>query len=299
MKIIPIKENFGAQVTGVSVTTPLDPAQLKAIVDAIDRYAVLVFPGQSVSQEEHIAFATQFGDLDISLKSTLKKKSGHGRKLAEELFDVSNVDDKGEVAAREDPRTQTNIGARVWHTDGAYKHHPYRYSLLAAETLPSWGGNTEFADLRAAYDALEEQLLELVDGRNAEHDFFYWLSDVLGFPAPSAEEREKNPPVVWPLVRTHPGSGRKLLWVETAVSRISGMSLSEGRALAAELLEHATHPSRVYTHEWQVGDLVMWDNRSVLHRGRQFDFAERRQLQRATTMGNDESLGVSCDALLA
>jgi alpha-ketoglutarate-dependent 2,4-dichlorophenoxyacetate dioxygenase len=260
---------------------------------------VLVIKGRGLSSGELIAFSEQFGLLDRTLSEDLKSKPTSGRKLGDGLFDVSTVDAFGQVADRNSARTQTTVGSRVWHTDGAYKHRPYRYSMLCAEVLPSWGGSTEYADLRAAYDALDEASRQLVAGRNAEHDFYYWLTDILGFPTPSAEDRAKNPAVVWPLVRTHPGSGRKLLWIETAVSRISSMSVPEGRALARDLLEHATHRSRTYRHLWQVGDLVMWDNRAVLHRGRLFDYSERRELQRATTMGDDESLGVSSDALLA
>jgi alpha-ketoglutarate-dependent 2,4-dichlorophenoxyacetate dioxygenase len=293
LMINPVNGDFAGIVIGHDLERPLEQNLLNDIVEAMDRYAVLVFKGQSLSQGSLVRFAQQFGELDSSLKDKLPQRGRVGRNVKEEIFDVSNVNASGEVASADDYRVQQLYGSRVWHTDGGYKHRPYRYSMLAAEAIPSWGGATEFADLRAAYDDLEPGLRNLIQDRVAEHDLFYWLNSILGLTEPTAEERANNPAIVWPLVRTHPGSGRKLLWVETAVSRISGMSVAEGRALALELLEAATQRKHVYEHKWEVGDLVMWDNRSVLHRGRRFDVAERRQMQRATTAGTDESLGLS------
>ncbi len=280
--------DFAARIEGIDVRT-LSDRDVAALVAAIDHHGVLVFPSQSLSQAELVAFARQFGELDIQLN---KDASGRLQQRLEEaaLFDISNVDLSGEVAARNHAQVLNTMGSRVWHSDGAYKQHPYRYSILAAHIVPSWGGETQFADLRAAYDALDERTRAMVEPMVAEHDFYHWLVDRLGLPAPSQEERGRNPPVLWPLVRTHPGSGRKLLWVETAVSRILGLTVAEGRVLALDLLEHATQRERVYSHVWQPGEVVMWDNRSVVHRGRQFDLGERREMRRATVVGDDCAL---------
>lgn len=288
MRVTSQMPDFAGRVEGLDIRH-LSDADVSALIAAIDRDGVLVFPGQFPTQGELVAFARRFGELDVQLNADAEGRLQHRLEEAA-LFDISNVDLSGEVAARDHMQILNTMGSRVWHSDGAYKKHPYRYSILAAHVIPSWGGETQFADLRAAYDALDERTKAMVEGMVAEHDFYHWLVDRLGLPSPGEAERAKNPPVLWPLVRVHPGSRRKLLWVETAVSRILGLPMAEGRVLALDLLEHATQRERIYTHRWQEGDVVMWDNRAVLHRGRLFDIGERREMRRATTVGDDEAL---------
>jgi alpha-ketoglutarate-dependent 2,4-dichlorophenoxyacetate dioxygenase len=173
------------------------------------------------------------------------------------------------------------MATRLWHTDSSYKRPAAKYSLLYCSAIPEWGGETEFADMRAAYDALPDRLRAEAEGRSAEH-YVHHSRATLGF-APSPEEiAGAIPPVTWPLVRTHAGSGRKLLYIGAHATHVVGLSLPEGRVLLSDLLEHATQRQFVYRHAWRPGDLVMWDNRAVLHRGRRYDLAQRRDMRRST-----------------
>jgi alpha-ketoglutarate-dependent 2,4-dichlorophenoxyacetate dioxygenase len=194
----------------------------------------------------------------------------------ESLHDISNVDAAtNEVAARKSMQTMMNVGNACWHSDASYEHYPWRYSILACQAAVSWGGATEFADLRAAYDALDDRTKELLSDKIGTFwATFSWAQ--LGMENPP----NTYPPVQWPVIRTHPGSGRKVLWVDTKMCEISGMSVPEGRLLAQELVEHIGQRERVYSHFWRPGDVVVYDNRSVLHRGRRFDLSERREMRR-------------------
>jgi alpha-ketoglutarate-dependent 2,4-dichlorophenoxyacetate dioxygenase len=190
-----------------------------------------------------------------------------------------------------------------WHSDASYEDHPFRYSILAAQSAVSWGGHTQYADLRAAYDALDERTKDLISEKVATF-YSHNTRDWLGM-NDSEDDRSTFPPVRWPMVRKHPGSGRNVLWVDSKVIEISGMSVPEGRALAHELIEHIGQRERVYSHGWYPNDVVMWDNRSVLHRGRRFDLSERREMRRVATVDDSSSLGsdprpgvfVLCDRL--
>ena len=275
----PLHPLFAAEASGFDLRRPLAAAEIGEIEAAMDRHAVLVWRDQPLEQEEQVAFARQFGRLDLGLH---KARLGEHRLRHAELIDISNVAPQGEVAPRTHPKILSNLANQLWHSDSSFQQPAARYSMLSAVVVPARGGDTEFCDLRAAYDALPEETKGEIAGLAAEHYAFHtrvWLGDT----SYTQAQRSALPPVQWPLVRAHPGSGRKLLWVGAHATHIVGWTLAEGRMLLAELLEHATQRERVYRHRWTVGDLVMWDNRCTLHRGRRFDLAQRRELRRTTT----------------
>ncbi len=256
------------------------PETVRAIDAAMNRFGVLVFRDQPLDQDQQIAFARSFGTLDIGLRRATK---GKHRFKYDELIDISNVAPEGDIAARDSRRIASMIANQLWHSDSSFQSPAAKYSMLSAVVLPSWGGETEYADLRAAYDALPVALKAELEGLEAEH---YALHSrmMLGTTDWSEEEKNVLPPVRWPILRTHPGSRRKLLFVGIHARAIIGWTLPEGRIMLADLLEHATQRQFVYRHDWRVGDLVMWDNRCTLHRGRRYDLSERRELRRTTTM---------------
>jgi alpha-ketoglutarate-dependent 2,4-dichlorophenoxyacetate dioxygenase len=287
----PVSGDFVAAVSGVDLTASLSDGQLSEIIKAIDQYAVLVFRDQPVTQEQQVAFASLLGPLDYGPQKALATIQTRLKEAA--LSDISNVDASGKVAERTHAQSVMNIGNMLWHSDASYQHFPFRYSVLTCQVPSKWGGQTEFADLRAAYDTLEPQLREIVEGKIGKF-FSIHGRDMLGVES-SNEVRAMFPPVWWPLVRTHPATGRKILWVGTPLCEIQGMPTHEARMLAHTLLEHASRPERVYSHEWSTGDLVMWDNRSVLHRGRWFDLNERREMRRAGTSDDVGSINAPMD----
>ncbi|NYE26168.1 TauD/TfdA dioxygenase family protein [Pigmentiphaga litoralis] len=279
LQLTPLTQGFAAEATGIDITQPLDDAQVRAIEAAMDQYGVLVFRGQPVTQAQQMTFATSFGPLDLGLR---KVKGGAHRFDYAELADISNVTPDGALADRNHAKIVSNIANQLWHSDSSFQRPRAKYSMLSAVSLPGSGGNTEFADLRAAHDALpaaqQTALQDLKAIHYALHSRF-----LLGDTQYTEEQRNAIPPVAWPLVQTDPRSGRKILFVGIHACEIEGMTVAEGRMLLLDLLEHATQRQFVYAHEWQVGDLVMWDNTATLHRGRAFDMATRRELRRATT----------------
>lgn len=270
---------FAAQASGIDLRQPLTPAQVKEIEHAMDTHAVLVWRNQPLTQDEQIAFAKSLGPLDMGLR---KLKGGPHRFQHAELADISNVKVDGEVAGREHAKIVGNVANQMWHSDSSFQKPRAKYSMLSSVINPGFGGETEFADLRMAYDALPEwrkkQIESLVGIHYALHSRF-----LLGDTNYTDEQRESIPPASWPLVQADPRSGRKILFVGVHACEVEGMTVAEGRMLLLDLLEHATQREFVYRHHWQVGDLVMWDNTATVHRGRWFDFAERRELRRATT----------------
>ena len=287
LQVRPLHPLFAGEASGVDLSRPLDDGAVREVVAAMDRYAVLVFHGQALDEDRQIAFARRLGPLDIGL-GKIRKGRPHRFKY-DELADISNVDLEGKVAPSGSAKVLNNLANQLWHSDSSFQKPPARYSMLYAVEVPAKGGETEFCDLRAAYDALAGELKDEIAGLQAEH---YALHSrlMLGNEDYSEEQKAMLPPVEWPLVRTHPGSGRKLLWVGVHARRIVGMPVPEGRLLLQELLEHATQRPFVFQHRWRNGDLVMWDNRAVLHRGRRFDLSERRDMRRSTTEDESESL---------
>jgi alpha-ketoglutarate-dependent 2,4-dichlorophenoxyacetate dioxygenase len=273
----PLHPAFATRADGIDLRDPPDPTTAREIEAAMDRYAVLVFRDQRISEDEQLAFTRSLGPLDAGRHLAVRQQ----RRVRPEFADVSNLDERGSVADRNHRRVLSNMATRLWHTDSSYKSPAAKFSLLYCSAIPEWGGETEFADMRAAYDALPERLREEAEGRSAEH-YVHHSRAVLGF-APSPEEiAGALPPVTWPLVRTHAGSGRKLLYIGAHATHVVGLSLPEGRVLLSDLLEHATQRQFVYRHEWRPGDLVMWDNRAVLHRGRRYDLSQKRDMRRST-----------------
>jgi alpha-ketoglutarate-dependent 2,4-dichlorophenoxyacetate dioxygenase len=282
LTIAPLHKLFVAEIGGVDVGRPLDAATVGALNEAIDRYAVLVFHGQELDDERQMAFARQFGELELPRSGRADVK----RRLRPEISDISNLDEENRLRGRDDPRRFDQLGNRLWHTDGSFRRVPAALSMLYAHRVPARGpcgnGETEFADLRAAYDALPEATKAEIEDLVALHDIA-WSRGQLGFNDLLFGEKNVLPPVPQRLVRTHPGSGRKTLYIAAHACAIVGWPVPDGRLLLRELIEHATARDFVYRHEWRAGDLVIWDNRCTMHRGRAFDEREVRDLRRVTT----------------
>jgi alpha-ketoglutarate-dependent 2,4-dichlorophenoxyacetate dioxygenase len=203
---------------------------------------------------------------------------------------MSNLDADGKLVDRTSRKIVNNMANQLWHSDSSFQKPSAKYSLLLAVRLPSWGGETEFADMRAAYDALDPRMKAELEGLEAEH-YAMHSRTMLGDEDYTDAARSVFAPVVWPIVRTHPGSGRKLLFIGVHTRRVLGMTVAEGRVLLMDLLEHATQRQFVYRHAWKPGDLVIWDNRATLHRGRRWDMSEPRELRRTTTSAIEEPAG--------
>jgi alpha-ketoglutarate-dependent 2,4-dichlorophenoxyacetate dioxygenase len=276
--IRPLHPLFVGEVRGVDLREPVDAGTVDAIVAAADRYAMLVFPDQFVDDAQQIAFSARLGPLETSIKAL---RPGHPFRLDRRIADISNLDAAGRVLAHDDRSRMYGLGDRLWHTDSSFKAVPAKYSLLSARAIPPAGGETQYADLRAAYDALPDAMKAQLEGLVAEHSIIYSRSTI-GFTDFSDEERAGLPPVPQVLVRTHPGSGRRTLYLASHAMAIRGMPLPEARLLLRDLMEHATQPQFVYTHRWRPGDLVMWDNRCTMHRARPYDQTRPRDMHRTT-----------------
>ncbi len=280
----PLHPLFAAEVSGVAIAEPIDRATLAAIVAAMDRYAVCVYHNTPpLTDEAHIAFSRLLGPMQRSSVITVAGKGGINRAQHPEIIDQGNLDEYGEIFSDTNRLFLFKRANRLWHTDMSF--HPVRatYSLLSAVALPEDGGpDTEFADLRAAYDALPAPLQARIEELVAEHS--YWHSRVAGGgPEPTAEELASRPPAYHRLVQVHPGSGRKTLYLASHARAIVGMAQTEATALLAELTAFATQPQFVFAHRWTVGDVVIWDNRCTMHRARPFDDRHQRRDVRRTT----------------
>jgi alpha-ketoglutarate-dependent 2,4-dichlorophenoxyacetate dioxygenase len=277
--VCPVTPRFAAEIGDVDLSAPLAPSDLTDIKDAFATYAVLIFPDQHLSQDQHLDFARYFGPLETTI--ALHRKDTQLR-VRKEFADVSNLGPDNEVWGKESRQRMFQLGNRLWHTDSSFKRVPALASLLYALSIPPIGGHTEFADERAAYDALPEATKRRLDALVAEHSIFNSRAK-LGFSNFSDEERAGMPPVPQVLVRTLADSGRKSLYLASHAGRIFGMPEEEGRALIDELVAHATQRQFIYTHRWRVHDLVIWDNRCTMHRGTDFDDLRwKRDMQRAT-----------------
>jgi len=277
--VFPVTPGFVAEIGDIDLSTPLAPTELLAIEQAFTTHAVLIFPDQRLSQDQHLDFARNFGPLETTIALFRKDTKLRVRK---EFADVSNLDADNKVWGENSRRRLFELGNRLWHTDSSFKRLPARASLLYARSIPPVGGHTEFADERAAYDALPEDMKRRLQGLVAEHSIFNSRGR-LGFTEFNDDEREAMPPVPQALVRVIPESGRRSLYLASHAGRIFGMPEPDGRALIDELLAHATQRQFVYTHRWRVNDLVIWDDRCTMHRGTGFDDLRwQRDMQRAT-----------------
>lgn len=279
LQLNPLHPVFAAEAYGVDLRRPLDRATVRAIESAMDQYAVLVFRGQPLDEDQQVAFSRNFGRLNPGLR---RARPGVQRFKHDETIDISNVDANGNVDAGNLAKVASHVANALWHSDSSFQKPAAKYSALCAVVVPAKGGQTEYCDLRAAYDALPQDLKDEIADLRSEH-FAFHSRLAMGDTSYTPEQMAVFPPVEWPLVRTHPGSGRKVLWVGVHATHIVGRSVPEGRLLLMDLLEHATQRQFVYRHEWQPADLVMWDNRCTLHRGRRWNMAERRELRRTTT----------------
>lgn len=279
----PLHPVLGALATGVDLTQSLSPEQVSEINQAMNRHAVLVFRGQPLTAQQQLKFAEHFGPLDIGLKRVFKRPE---RLEDERLIDISNVNAQGQVDRRDSPKNLSNFANQLWHSDSSFMKPRAAYSMLHSLINPSWGGNTEFADLRYAYTRLDDRTRQTVENLQAEH-YALHTRLLLGDEAYTDDQKKALEPVVWPLVDVHPGSGQKVLFVGAHARNIVGWPTAEGRLFLGDLMELATNHQHVYVHQWQQGDTVMWDNRCTLHRGRRYDITERRELRR-TTINDDE-----------
>jgi alpha-ketoglutarate-dependent 2,4-dichlorophenoxyacetate dioxygenase len=284
MRFIPIGPDFVAEVVSIDLRAPLDADAAAAIHAAIDRYAVLVFHDQPLDDGEQTAFTKSLGNIELNTANNVTALDQ--RRLGIEMSDISNLDQHGNLLARDDRRRAFNLGNRLWHSDSSFKAVPAKYSLLSARIVPSAGGNTEFADMRAAYDALDPQTKTEIEDLVAEHSLLFSRAQ-LGFTDFSAEERVKFAPVRQRLVRTNEATGRQSLFLSSHIGGIVGWPVPEALALVRDLLEHATQRQFVYAHTWRQNDLVMWDNRQTMHRARRYrDTGEVRDMRRTTLEGD-------------
>ena len=288
IELTPLHPTLGAELRGVDLTRPVEPEIFAEIEAAFNRHGILVFPEQPVTDEQQLAFSRLFGQLEVN-----PNYAGAKMRLRADLADISNLDAEGRVLGRDDRRNLFTRGNQLWPTDRSFKHVPAKCSLLSARELPvpgpMGGGETEFADLRAAWDALPETKKRELDGLVVEHSIFRSRSQI-GFADFNDEIFKQLPPVPQALVRHHRYSGRTSLYLASHASHIIGWPVEEGRALIEELVVFATQSQFVYRHRWTVGDLVIWDNRCTMHRGRPYDDTQRRVLHRTTVSDRANTL---------
>jgi alpha-ketoglutarate-dependent 2,4-dichlorophenoxyacetate dioxygenase len=275
---------FVGEVSGVDLTKPLAAGDVAAIEAGMDRYAVLVFHDQPVTDEQQLAFSRNFGEIELAVGSNVT--AAQDRRLPVEFADVSNLDRDSGLLARDDRRRMFNLGNRLWHSDSAFRAVPAKYSILSGRRVPGKGGNTEFADMRAAYDALDDETKGEVEDLVCLHSLMF-SRGLLGFTEFTEEEKATFRPVRQRLVRTHPVTGRKSLFLASHAGAIEGWPVPEARAFLRDLMEHATQREFVYAHEWRQHDLVMWDNRQTMHRVRRFRETEEVRDMRRTTIAGD------------
>ncbi len=281
IEFTPLHPVIGAECTGVDISRPLTQEEAAAIDAGMDKYAVLVFRrGAPLTTDEQIAFTKNFGDLEAPYTQINAAEGMRWNNPA--LSDISNISPTGGLLARDDRKRLSGLGNQMWHSDSSYKAIPARYSLLCAHVLPPEGGDTQFADMRAGYDMLDRKTKLSIDDMVCEHSRIF-SKGALGIPFTEAELKAFAP-VRQRLVRTHRKTGRKSLFLSSHAGRIEGWPVPEAQILLRELTEHATQREFVYAHRWQVGDLVMWDNRTTMHRARQYDDrVYPRDLRRTTS----------------
>jgi alpha-ketoglutarate-dependent 2,4-dichlorophenoxyacetate dioxygenase len=281
---------FAAEIPGLNLSEQSDDGVIADIWTAVDAYPVLIFRDQHLTDAQLRDFAARFGPLEIGRSAA---RPGRRRLAIPQIGDISNLDEDNRVRALDDRRRLDGLGNRLWHTDASYMPVPVVLGLLHAVTLPPpsplGNGETEFADMRAAYDALPLATRHVVDPLVAEHDVF-WSRAQIGFTEFPPGEREQYPPSRQRLVRRHPVTGRRSLYLSAHASHIVGWPVADGRLLLLDLNTHATQRNFVYSHTWRMGDLVIWDNRWTMHRGRPHDENQPRDLRRATTLDTESTL---------
>ena len=285
LDIRPLTPDFAGEASGIDLRRPLTPDEVGAIEAGMDRFAVLIWRDQPLTDAEHMAFSLNFGPLDPGLLNVTKKRN---RFSLDGFVDIANIGADGELMARDNAALLSSTANQLWHTDSSFLRTVAKYSMLSAASVPGRGGDTEFADLRAAYDALPSDMKSEIEELVAEHHALH--SRMLLGNRYSDEQMAAIPPAEWPLVRVHPKTGRKHLFLASHISAIHGLPVPEARMLTLDLIEHATRPEFVHVHKWRPGDLVMWDNRCTMHRGRRYDMRQRRDLRRTTVIDAEARL---------
>ena len=276
ISIQPFPSVMGSAITGVDVSTGVAREEFQKIQQALDERGVVVLRSQNCNDEQQLAFAEMFGPIDLPYSAQLRKDMK--RRLANTaISDISNLDEKGELLSADDNRRMFGLANQLWHTDTSYKKIPTRVTLLSARELPPEPPDTEFADMRAAWDALPPGKQEEIEGLRAVHSIFHSRAQ-MGFTQFSEHERSIFPPVKQPLVRTHARTGRKSLYLAAHASHIDGMDERMGHALIKELTEFATRPEFIYAHKWITGDILIWDKSFTMHRARPFDDSRHRRV---------------------
>lgn len=265
--ITPVTPSFVAEVSGVDLTQPLPPGIAAEVDAAMDTYAAVVFRDQKLDDVTQRAFGEALGTIEASRATVAVEKS---RLQDKTLNDISNLAADGTILAADDRKRMFNLGNQLWHSDSSFKATPAKYSMLHARVIPPKGGATEVADMRAAWDALEPEMQDMIRDLVCEHSLLY-SRQLLGFADFTEAERISFAPVRQRLVRHFPSTGRRSLFLSAHIGRIDGWPAPEALALIRDLMEHATQRRFVYSHEWRVNDLLMWDNRTTMHRGRPFD----------------------------
>jgi len=274
---------FAGEVSGVDITKPLTPEEVAALEAGMDRHAVLVFHDQHLTDEQQMAFGRNFGPLENARGGNITLPQD--RRLQEGMNDVSNLGRDGGILERDSRQRAFNLGNMLWHSDSSYRAIPAKYSILSARVVNPIGGNTEFADMRAGYDTLEAATKAEIEDLVCEHSLMH-SRGLLGMTDFSDDERAMFRPVRQRLVRTHPVTARKSLYLSSHAGAILGMPVAEARVLLRDLTEHATQPAFVYAHRWTQWDVVMWDNRQTMHRARPFPAHEPRDMRRTTLKGD-------------
>ncbi|MFZ8897635.1 MAG: TauD/TfdA dioxygenase family protein [Alphaproteobacteria bacterium] len=285
IQIRELMPGFVGEVIGADLSKPLAQDDVLAIDQGMDRLAVLVFHGQNITDEQQLEFSLNFGAIERpDRKSNITQDKD--RRIRADMADISNLNKEHQPLGRNDRQRLFNLGNQLWHSDSSFRATPAKYSLLSGRICPSQGGNTEFADMRAAYDALDLQTKEKIEEIVCEHSLLFSRGS-LGFDDDLTEEEKQSfAPVRQSLVRVHPKSGRKSLYLSAHAGRIVGWPTPEARIFLRDLNEHATQSQFVYAHKWRAGDLVMWDNRQTMHRARPFeDTSEVRDMRRTTIAG--------------
>jgi len=282
LTVTPLKPEFGARIEGADLRRPLTAEEFTVMDAAINRYGFLVIPGQDIDDDQQMAFAARFGPIEQT-RATVDVQKQRLKHFA--MNDISNLDEKGEILAADDRRRFFSLGNRLWHSDSSFKATPAKHSLLHARSIPPSGGETEFADTRGAWDALPAEMQAGLRDLVCDHSLIYSRAQ-LGFAEWTEAERQQFAPVPQRLVRRHAESGRTALFLSSHIGRIHGMPTPEAMMLIRDLLEHATQPCFVHTHRWAVGDVVMWDNRTSLHRGRAYDDRRYKRDMRRVTLSD-------------
>jgi alpha-ketoglutarate-dependent 2,4-dichlorophenoxyacetate dioxygenase len=280
-----LQSGFVARIDNVVLSRPLDESTFGFIQHAFQEFPVLVFPGQPLTEEQQLVFARRWGKVEAPITPYIPTRNNKRRLGASEFADISNLDEDGQLISKDDNRRLVNRANQLWHTDSTFTRTPAKMSMLSAQMAVPTGGETEFADMRAAWEALPEHKRREIGNLIAKHDYFHSRLQVGLDPTSISEERRNLLPAVpQRLIRVNPLNGRKSLYLASHIASIYGMDEAEGKALIQELMQHATQPQFVFQHKWTIDDVVMWDNRYTMHRGRPYDDSSVRAMRRATVM---------------